>query len=50
MRQRDDESAVQPDPVGITSVQCMPQDLADVVQDRVPGPVADERGLAVGAG
>jgi hypothetical protein len=50
MRQRDDESAVQPDPVGITGVERVPQDLARVVQDHAPGTAADERGLAVGAG
>jgi hypothetical protein len=50
VRQRDDESAVQPDPVGITGVECVPCDLADVVQNRVPGPAADDRGLAVGTG
>jgi hypothetical protein len=36
VRQRDDESAVQADPVGITGVLGVPQDLAGVVQDRVP--------------
>jgi hypothetical protein len=50
VRQRDDESAVQPHPVGITGVEGVPQDLAHVVQDRVPGPAADDRGLAGGAG